>query len=141
MPRVSKVEMCMFCGQVPCICNAPAPKPARAKASPKPAMEPSLKPGFEVKPEAFEPPAIKRGPFSMMSPTQQLQAMVETPTDGASPVKERTDSEVHADALKVILDARILRPDEQVRIGKMLTSTRDPMLDTRVNEWKRARRG
>lgn len=137
MGRPSKIEMCMFCGMAPCECNKPAPKPARAKAAPKPVIEPTMQPGFEVKAEAFTPPPAKRGPFQMLSPTEQLAA-------GAAPVaepKERTDTQVHADALKVIVDARILRPDEQARISRMLVSTRDPALDSRVNDWKRARRG
>ena len=139
MARVSKIETCMFCGMAPCECDKPAPKPARAKAAPKPVVEPTMQPGYEVKPEAFTPPATKRGPFAMMSPTEQLASTMEQ--HAAAELKERSESEVHADALAVILDARILRADEQVRIKRMLTSTRNPSLDAQVSAWKKAYRG
>lgn len=136
-PRVSKIEMCMFCGEVPCVCNKPAPKPKAVRAT-KPVVDVML-PGYEVTPETFTPPATKRGPFAMLSPTEQLASTMEH--HAVAELKERTESEVHADALQVILDTHILRPDEQARISKMVTSTRNPALDTQVNAWKKAFRG
>lgn len=72
MARVSKIETCMFCGVVPCVCDKPAdkPKPAR-KAKPK-ADTPAV--AEEIVPEnvpAQEDPwaastAPKPSPFAKM---------------------------------------------------------------------------
>jgi hypothetical protein len=148
MPRVSKIEMCMFCESVPCECNKPAPK-ARAPRKPKE----SVATAAPAPVAAFDPAPIRRpGPFAgFRHPTEQLaeigteaHATVEALEEAyAAPAAKRelTETEKHARALMVIVESGILAPDEAKRIRNEIVSARDPQLDARVSAWKKARRG
>ena len=148
MPRVSKIEMCMFCESVPCECNKPAPK-ARTPRKPKESATLTV-------PEpvaAFDPAPTRRpGPFAgFKHPTEQLaeigteaHATVEALEEAyAAPAvkREPTESERFARALMVIVESGILAPDEAKRISREIVTTRDPNLDARVSAWKKAHRG
>lgn len=142
MPRVSKIEMCMFCECVPCECNKPAPK-VRAPRKAKEAA-PSVETPAPV--AAFDPAPTRRpGPFAgFKHPTEQLAAIgteAHTPVEVLNKPQEFTDSERHARALRIIADSGILAPDEEKRIRRMLTSARDPQLDARVSAWKKVHHG
>ena len=133
MVRASKIEMCMFCNEVPCKCNAPEPKvrkPRTAKVVTEQQVQDTLSAYVEERRPA--------GPFAgFKSPTEQLREMQITT------LHEQLESvsvfEPHP--LEVLVDFGIVTRTELEHAleEKLPVRPRHPATDSKVTAWKRGR--
>lgn len=82
MARASKVDACMFCGEVPCICNAPAPKAKpepKARAPRKKAEPRPLEKSVEKKPVASIHEAMKKAAKKKAWLPEEVQGALNDP--------------------------------------------------------------
>lgn len=154
MARVSKVETCMFCGEVPCICNAVVPRP-KAAPKPKPAVVAPVEPAVEPTASPIERPSM----LAAMAATVAAQTEVATPfrshdkpirgrrirdqmdaiVEVAKPtitVRAKTVDEVlFEDAVRNL--APLLHPDERATYSLLISGEHNP--EQRAVVWKARR--
>lgn len=117
MARLSKVEACMFCEELPCVCNKPAPK---AKATPQPKPDKPF-PKAQVNPAYVPEPSVAREKFSR---------------DAPPPVREATDEEF--EIMEAIRNLEPLLSDaEKIKWKFVLKPERSAELDRRLTEWRK----
>lgn len=153
MARSSKVEECLFCGDIPCSCNKKpkaAPKPRTPKlAIVKPETEaPAIGTKVHQDLEAYVAATKRPSPFASMGfkPASEVlkaeRALEPQPVrEPREPLPKGPDDDFH-NALRAILFVGLVTGEEKKRVERMLPpKVRDPELDARVNQWKARHRG
>lgn len=126
MPRSSKVEPCMLCGQMPCECGAkkqPPKKSTRRIRHVEDVQLPDTKADMRAamriaanKPKPEPPPAPPTNWEKLITRSDESQAEME-------------------DAIRVLLDADILHPDEQEKYRHLIP------VEDRAKAWKERNNG
>lgn len=136
----NKLDPCIFCGEAPCVCNAPAKPVPKKRVQPVPVES-------EVAPVAIEQPGPPAPPQRKPSFKEAMKAAAAAapprPVDPPPPPKPvRKQREVNeADALfaaAVRALAPLLAPYEREKYRVIITSTPGP--EERKVVWKARRR-
>lgn len=128
MARVSKVDPCLICDQVPCECNKPEPKAAKPRL-------PKAKPVVNVEDSRTTTPAPAR-PSKPVRPSvvaaMKERAAATPPPPTAAPMGGQP-ADAATPGLKAALKALwpLLHPDEKVRYPWA-----EPDLNDRRDAWK-----
>lgn len=129
----SKVEECMICGELPCVCFV------KIKAPPKPRARKTLVPKTPELAVTPSPPARGKSPFAAMK-----AAAAAAPPPHIQPEQEVKRHVIAVDEQEALFAAAVralgdmLAPHEQERYQAILTS--EPTIDEKRIVWKARRR-
>lgn len=121
MPRSSKVEPCMLCGELPCACNTKKPLPKKKSERRIRRVEDTQLP--ESKADMRR--AMKIAASDKPEPEPEPPTRWERIIAHAQEVSNETDA-----AIRVLLNADILHPDERAKYAHLQSVT------DRAKAWK-----
>ena len=127
MPRVSKVDACMFCGEAPCVCNVKTKPPAKVKA---PRKKAELKQPSEPAPTVVKPKAS-------VSALQDAMRSAATVTSQTAEAKQLSEEEAlladpeWQEAIRAV--EPLMHPTEKRRFAKILQAITP---SERLANWK-----
>lgn len=123
MPRASKADLCMFCAQMPCICNVKARKaPAKKAALPVQAVQST--PPVERKPRAHVTPPVV-GAIAPAVTKQPVKQAVQRAQLSAAQVLD-------VQAIQALVP--ILHPEEQLNYMSFLNTVLT--VEEKIAAWK-----
>jgi len=136
MARVNKTEECMFCGNVPCTCNAPEPKPKAAPKASKPRASSKPKPeALSSEEEVVLPTPARPVKVNVLAAMKAAAKPEPTPVLTARP-----DDEVSpelASALRAFDNLGMIHPEDRRKFAPVLDSP--PRPEERAVTWRKMR--
>lgn len=143
MARSSKVEECILCESIPCVCGKAAPKPKKPAAPRKAKAEPAIKAAPVVKTEEIDlaTPSSKVNAFAAMKAAakpidrQVPDSVASSAGPAGSAISSADEKAVFDQAVRVL--APILHPVERAKYRDVIES--EPTIEERRRAWRTRR--